>query len=115
MANLNPGIREVVAWLNKHGFRTTDSGDGKTHDYECDRDYPYVVIRIPDAPRLVYETNRLFLLLVDLGIRARPIGREPGAVEIQASYDPGNSTAVIDVMGLDDARLCAARKEGGHG
>jgi hypothetical protein len=36
--NLNPGIAKTVALLNWMGYRTTDSGDGETHDHECDRD-----------------------------------------------------------------------------
>lgn len=37
--NLNPGIARTVQWLNSQGFMTTDSGDGATHDHECDRDH----------------------------------------------------------------------------
>ena len=46
--DINPGIRRTVEWLNAHGFRTTDSGDGVTHMAECDRGYAYVSIIIDD-------------------------------------------------------------------
>ncbi len=29
-ANLDPGIRATVLWLRERGFKTCDSGDGKT-------------------------------------------------------------------------------------
>ena len=45
--DINPGIRELVSRLNAAGFKTVDSGDGETHDFECDRSYGYVVVLAP--------------------------------------------------------------------
>lgn len=113
-ADLNPGIRKVVAWLNARGFKTVDSGDGQTHDFECDRGYPYVVMRVEQAAFLVDDTDRLREVLEARGIHVRPIGEEVGNdVSIQATYDPASGTAIIDLMGLDDARL-AGLPTGGH-
>lgn len=94
---LNPGIRRVVAWLNERGFVTVDSGDGKTHEHECDRDYPYVVIRASSPMALVDECDRL---LVELG----PLAHLEG-VAIQGNYDPNDGYAFIDLRGLDDTLL----------
>lgn len=103
MTNLNPGIRRTVVWLNEvGGFRTTDSGDGKTHDYGCDRDHPYIVITV-DKPEkfLVKEANRLHTVLLYRGIEVVPVGE--GGPCIQASYDPVNEIGVIDLSNVDDA------------
>jgi len=46
---LDPGIRQVVRWLRRIGYKTTDSGDGvsKPAD-ERTYDVPHVVIRIEE-------------------------------------------------------------------
>lgn len=103
---LNPGIAKTVAWLNAHNFTTVDSGDGKTHDYACDREYPYVVLRC-HCGELVDEARRLQSLLSARGTTVEPICPDGSVVCIQATYDPadGDDVAFIDLMGLDDARL----------
>lgn len=106
MIDLNPGIRRSVQLLRSWGYETVDSGDGETHQYECDREYPYVAITIgPHA--LVSGSSRLARLLSERGIPVEPIGPEPldGGVMIQATYDPANNTAIIDVLGLHDRLL----------
>ena len=62
MDSLNPGIRHTVQTLRAWGFMTLDSGDGETHQFECDRDCPYVVIRV-DPEKLADESHRLMELL----------------------------------------------------
>ena len=100
MSNLNPGIVRTVEWLNAHGFKTIDSGDGETHDYECDRPYPYVVM-ITSPDKLVDEAERLYSLLSSEGFLLAPFGCESDAC-IQASYDPADGTAVIELINLAD-------------
>lgn len=101
--SLNPGIRKVVALLRSHGFSTCDSGDGATHDYECDRDAPYVCIEC-DPERLVHECRRLARVLAAAGITIEPIDPD-GAPCIQGTHDPANDRAIIELMGVDDSML----------
>ncbi len=109
-AGLNPGIRRTVAWLRERGFDTCDSGDGATHEHPCDRPYPYVAMRtlpvrlVTEAHRLVAELARVGVPVLSMGHAFDPDGR-PTGVAIQASYDPGDGVAVLDLVGLDDARL----------
>lgn len=103
---INPGVRNTVAWLNDHGFETTDSGDGETHDFDCDRPVPYVVIVVKEKDKLATETDMLVEWLRDRGVPCAEIGEDgippEGHVSIQASYDPANGLCFIDVMGLCD-------------
>lgn len=100
---LNPGIQRTVKWLNDNGFLTTDSGDGKTHEFGCDRDHAYVVIVVPTSEELIATTHRLVDALESMGVVLGPVG--VSAPCIQASYDPVNGLPVIDLMDLDDAKL----------
>lgn len=109
MPDLNPGIAKTVQWLQSHGFRTTDSGDGETHLYACDRDYPYVVMSV-DPADMVEEADRLLNLCLEAGL---PMGEmsmgemsmEQTSLSIQATYDPTNKLAFIDLMGVSDKIL----------
>lgn len=105
---LNPGIVNTVAWLQSKGLQTVDSGDGKTHDFECDRDHAYVVMVVKPAD-LAAEADRLMALLRLAGIEVKAHGPE-GTTHpaISASYDPGNGVAILDLMYVDDAILAAA-------
>lgn len=98
---INPGIKKTVEWLNLKGFKTCDSGDGKTHDFECDRDYPYVCMLV-DPEKLISETNRLSdLLLHELNLEVYSVSLERTPC-IQATYDPTNRFGIIDLMYVDD-------------
>lgn len=99
---LNHGISKTVRWLRSQGFETMDSGDGKTHEYECDRDEPYVVMGCYGHD-LKQNADRLMHALVDIGITVSPIGLGP--IYIQATYDPVNELALIDLVGVDDSVL----------
>jgi len=101
---LNPGIRRLVGWLRANGFDTCDSGDGQTHDHECDRSYPYVTIIAPKW-ELVAQADRLNRLLVDVGVPIRSISEEPLHGAIQATYDPADGSGVIDLTGVSDKDL----------
>ena len=72
---LNPGIVNLVTILNEHGFKTCDSGDGVTHDHECDRDYPYVVV-MSDKTKLIEDTDRLMAVLYIMGVEVVPFTLE---------------------------------------
>lgn len=126
--DLDPGIRRTVAWLQEHGFRTVDSGDGRSKygtPYEvCALPYPNVTIG-PEADRLVSEARRLVAALRERGIPVHPIGswyvgndphahtvvrikrrkRYVSGAEIQADYDPVSEDATIRLFMVDDALL----------
>lgn len=105
---LNSGIRRTVQWLNGHGFETCDSGDGATHDYGCDRDYPYVVAKV-DPGSLVMEADDLKLIMEARGITVVDVQPYESMGErdicIQASYDPGNTVGLIEIMYVTDEML----------
>lgn len=97
---LNPNIRRTVEWLQAHGFDTSDSGDGETHACECDRDYGYVAMKVaPD--QLITETRRLFRLLTERGLSVVDMN-DADRPCIQGSYDPGDDSAVIDLIYIND-------------
>jgi len=104
---INPGIQKTVALLNAHGFRTTDSGDGETHDYECDRPEGYVCVVVDDPAKLTAETDRLAALLIRFGVKVGPWTGEDGddSTQVQASYDACDKIAVIDVSPVVDKLL----------
>lgn len=106
MSEINPGIRRTVALLNANGYETCDSGDGETRDFECDRDDPYVVVKLfvgSVGDSFIYRTRRLLKLLTDQGIQVHEVGM--GLPCIQASYDPVNNVGVIDITGIHDRML----------
>jgi len=106
LASLNPGIREVVAFVRSLGLDTCDSGDGRTHEHLCDQERAYVAAQV--APEgLVAAADRLRRALCARGIRVASIGL--GGVAIQASYDPANGVALVELTGLDDAALAEDR------
>lgn len=101
---LNYGLRKTVIWLNTNGFITVESGDGDTSlsdKYECDRDYPYVMMTV-EPQDIIKETERLYQLLRQQYITVDTIG---GDISIQASFDPANYSAVICLMGVNDEVL----------
>ena len=109
--DLNPGIRATCELLNRHGFRTCDSGDGETHDFPCDREYPYVVIQLADPYLLTWEADRLSRLLARLGLREVPgtpnwKPEREGDVFVQASYSPADgAVATICICHIHDRLL----------
>lgn len=108
--HLNPGIRKLVSLLNEAGFVTTDSGDGETHDFECDRSYGYVTI-LTEPAKMVAEADRLMDLLKSWGLDPIPQMPEGEAVldlrqcHIEASYSPTDGFAVLDVQHVHDRML----------
>ena len=102
MDEINPGIRKTVALLNANGFKTTDSGDGETHDYACDRDVGYVVVKVLPHQDLVDTANRIHDLLVDNGISFKV---DLDGVQIQASYSPVDKYQLVDIHNIHDRML----------
>lgn len=99
---LNPGIRLTVVALNAAGFETCDSGDGETHQHECDREESYVVIK-SNGRTLTSDAVDLVQFLRHNGIDVVEVGCE--GVQVQANYDPVNDIAFIDVSGIHDRLL----------
>jgi hypothetical protein len=102
---LNPGIRRTVMALNQAGHVTCDSGDGETGDHDCDRGTPYVsIMSTPDY--LTREAVEVVEFLELNGVKVVAIGDESeGVVRIQASFDPKDGTAVIDISDIHDSML----------
>jgi hypothetical protein len=119
--DLDPGIRELVRWLNDNDFQTQDSGDGRTkfqedgsplpewttadQDFECVMPFPHVVMPCP-VEKLGSECDRLRDLLVGAGVPVEAQGPD-GSPAIQGTYDPSLSEhpAYILLMGVDAALL----------
>lgn len=87
MTPINPGILKTVQFLNANGFKTTDSGDGETHDFECDMPFPYVHIEV-NPYELISESQRLFWLLAAEGVAVGECNEENTAPTVEASYNP---------------------------
>lgn len=103
-STITPGVRRLVAFMRKHGFQTTDSGDGITNPevrMECAFPQPNVFIDVPDLSRAFAETNRLYALLTAEG---QDFGPDSPTV-IHCQYDPVDGLAMIYVMGVDDAMV----------
>lgn len=99
MNSLNPGIINTVKWLNENGFQTVDSGDGETHDFECDLDCAYVHISV-SPENLVSETNRLYYLLSDNGVSLSEMDEDNINPTIQSSYNPLDGKAFISLFNV---------------
>lgn len=99
LEQLNPGIRMMVQWLREMGFDTRDSGDGRTHQFECDLPIPYVHIMVEPA-KLVEETDRLMRLLAKVGIEIEPCDEEGKVPSIESVYLPANRMGLISVFNV---------------
>lgn len=105
---LDPGIRTTVRMLVAAGFRTTDSGDGRTKiaafGGDCDGtvlDVPHVAIQVLDS-NPIQQTNALWRLLL-YALKEPPT---PGMVQL--TYDPAaeiDAQSVILLTGIDDTML----------
>lgn len=106
---LNPGIVRTLEWLRKHGFETTDSGDGKTHQFGCDLPVPYVHMSVLPASALVDKADMLLRLLNKMGISfADDAFNDEGEMigpHIEAHYSPADGLATISLFNVHDATL----------
>ena len=101
---MNHKIEELVARLNAVGFITTNSGDGETHGFECDRVHAYVCI--VSTPELLVEHARsLATFMKTCGVTVYAVGFDESLPCIQATFDPTDNTALIDLRGVDDSLL----------
>lgn len=105
MKNLNPGITRTVAWLREHGFNTQDSGDGATHDFECDQPIPYVHMMVKDPILLVGTVRKLERLLAERGVSLQPMNEAGTAPAIEASWNPRDGFAIVTLWNVADADL----------
>jgi hypothetical protein len=97
---INPNIQKTVEWLQAHGFETCDSGDGETHECECDREYGFVAMKVaPEA--LITEARRLHELLVARGVHITEVNPEDKPC-VQAYFDPADGHAILDLMYIND-------------
>ena len=106
-AAINPGVRRLVALLRAWGYETTDSGDGVTNveaGLEGARPYPHVTMRVPPAA-LSQAADRLRDLLQIRGVHVREFGPQLDAPAIQATYDPANQVALVELVGVDDSTI----------
>lgn len=108
---LDPGVERLVKWLRSHGFKTTDSGDGKTKfeqgftEEDGVSPYPHVVIVVPKC-MLAHHADRLAdLLWSEHGIEVEPLPPEGNPPRIDASYCPASRCAMIQLLHVDDSRL----------
>ena len=102
---MNPNIQKLVKELNSWGFLTTDSGDGQTHDFECDREYPYVVIK-GDHHTIIADSMRLMFLLKEKHeIKFKSLNEQGETPYIQANYSPIDGHAFIEILNITDDML----------
>lgn len=99
---INPGIRKTVALLNGAGFKTCDSGDGETHDFECDRDEGYVVVVLDEDDDIAQKTREVGDLLVAHGV---DVNATMESVIVQGTYGYADQLKTIDVHGIHDRML----------
>ena len=94
-AALQPGIRNAVLWLREHGYDTTDSGDGSAHaaGMEGAVPWPMVAVLHDDTPEnpVTHRASGLMDLLIEHGL---PFSGDQ-RVQIEATYDPHDDTAII--------------------
>jgi len=112
--DLDPGIRDVVAWLRSEGFNTTDSGDGVTklqgdNPYEGALEIPHVFMAV-DNDKLFSEADRLLKVMEDKGIDLTETvllegDQEAPAINIEATYFPTIKMATITLTGVNDEML----------
>lgn len=97
---LDPGIRNLVMLMRKHGFDTCDSGDGNKVDMGCALDFPHVIskIKLDDARE---ESQRVVDLLEAHGITFGP-DEEP---HVEVSYSPLDGVCLLQVYGITDDML----------
>jgi len=106
MEAVSEGVRELVRWLNKQGYRTTDSGDGSHFDegMECAVEHPMIAI-VTSVVDLVHETDQLYTLLKKRGVNFDE--KQATSPQIQASYDPHDRVPLIILTNIlsDDVDL----------
>jgi len=106
MDHICPGITKTVHWLQSHGFKTTDSGDGVSNEgMECSLDFPNVFM-VTEPQLLISDCKRLALLRGEQGIQVGGMTMN-GAPKphVEGSYDPSDDGAIISLFYVDDKKL----------
>lgn len=116
---LDPGIRNVVSLLRSWQYQTTDSGDGRTKDFETDScALPFAHVHIVvEPPALFPMCDLLHHQLTAIGVEVVPEADDedayaPGQCTIEGVYLVGAGVAVITVARLDDHGLAVAQGGG---
>jgi hypothetical protein len=119
---LDPGIRRLVRLLNDNGFKTCDSGDGRSKfgpdgkplpEWKSDDDRFEWVMDVPHVAmscepfNLVTEVDRLCGVLQSIGIKVEPMNPDGDTVSVQGSYEP-EAGCYIMIMGADDSMVVDA-------
>ena len=104
---LDPGIRDLVVKLNKAGWLTTDSGDGKSKPADqIVFTYPHVAISIPPSQSLTRSADNLIKWLKTENY---PIGdSESNKWTVEANYSPLDKEKMLFIYKLEEEE----RKEG---
>jgi hypothetical protein len=91
-ALLDPGIRDLVVALHAAGWRTTDSGDGRSKPPEQRAmDFRHVAVATEPEDMLA-DADRLQAWLVQRG----------EAMEVEATYWPAGRCAILLAREVDD-------------
>lgn len=87
LAELDPGIRDIVAHLRSAGFETTDSGDGRSKEPDPEV-LPFAHVAIASSPpRLLVDADAAQAFLNAAGV--------PQDFQVEATYWPVSGTAVV--------------------
>lgn len=90
---LNPGIADLVRYLQAQGFDTTDSGDGVTN-IGMEGMLPFRHVVVPcGAGMLIRRAADLAQAARRYGLDVKPQGE--GGWYVQAMYDPVNDSGVL--------------------
>ena len=89
IANLDPGISTLVRLLQANGFKTTDSGDGKSKPPdERAIEFPHVFC-VSTKDGLVKDCDLVLALLKQQGI---------DDFTVEGNYNPEDETPVIMIL-----------------
>lgn len=87
LAELDPGIRDIVAHLRAAGFETTDSGDGRSKEPDPEV-MPFAHMAIASEPaRLLADADAALAFLAAAGV--------PPGFQVEATYWPIGGNAVV--------------------
>lgn len=100
----NPGLRRVVALLEREGFEVLEVDDG-THEEQGGAPGPYIALW-SEPHMLVLDTLRLVVALGRAGINVAchslEMGEEPN---VEGRFNPIDDTAIIDLWNVSDRML----------
>lgn len=86
LAEVDPGIRDLVRRLNEIGFETTDSGDGVSKPADW-----YISGEAMPYPNVACVTTP-FWMVQEANLLAATLGRE---WNVEASYNPRDGKAIL--------------------